>query len=597
MITLTTLPSMTKTSFHLRQTGLPKPHTKFSWDTLRKDGIAGTVTGLMAIPLTIGICLMSEYPIQTGLYTVVFACLVGFLVSLFKKGNYTGTPGIAAGLAPVLALGIHEFGASNMPFLIFMTSFFQFLVWRGGWEKYILKAVPAYLVEGLLAGVGVKIFLKFLPYTYTTLQPELHTQGVWLTQERLYLIGVSAFCAWLFFYLFNKFKKTSPGIPYIVTILASVFIAQYVQVPMLHIEHLPLMLKLPIPHIDAHHPSILLHMLGYAVMLASIDVIEQVMSNVAIEKLDPLKRPTNSNNSLLAIWIANMGSSFFGGMTNLDGLAKSTTNTMAGAVTKVSNVFTAGVLLFFGTQHYLLEHVPEFSLAVLMLFSGWKMIVGILHVAESGKYAFMLSVFCALFVWKHGIFEGLLIALAIHVAITYVIDRHHKTPLLDMIKKFTNKFVEPVMELTLEHTVIETDELTGGKRYRSIRKLPSDQKSLTLFIREWGHAINSHNLLQIVNHYDYDALLWGTFAIHLGSGHIPIKTYFEHLLELEALQVTFQAYETRSYGDIFIQSGTYEFSHLKKGVRQAIPARYSFVCKKYKNSWCILEHHSSEFPA
>ena len=50
--------------------------------------------------------------------------------------------------------------------------------------------------------------------------------------------------------------------------------------------------------------------------------------------MDPLNRKANSNNSLLAIWIANMGATFFGGMTNLDGLAKSTTNTVAGAVTK-----------------------------------------------------------------------------------------------------------------------------------------------------------------------------------------------------------------------------------------------------------------------
>ena len=33
-------------------------------------------------------------------------------------------------------------------------------------------------------------------------------------------------------------------------------------------------------------------------MLAVIDVIEQVMSNAAIEKIDPLNRKCNSNNSL-----------------------------------------------------------------------------------------------------------------------------------------------------------------------------------------------------------------------------------------------------------------------------------------------------------
>ena len=71
------------------------------------------------------------------------------------------------------------------------------------------------------------------------------------------------------------------------------------------------------------------------------------MSNAAIEKIDPLGRKCDSNNSLLAIWVANLGSSFFGGMTNLDGLAKSTTNRLAGAYTKFSLLFIALVVGFF----------------------------------------------------------------------------------------------------------------------------------------------------------------------------------------------------------------------------------------------------------
>ena len=91
---------------------------------------------------------------------------------------------------------------------------------------------------------------------------------------------------------------------------------------------------LPLPHFDSALTWV--YVLGFAAMLAVVDVIEQVMSNAAIEKIDPLGRKCNTNNSLLAIWIANMGSSFFGGMTNLDGLAKSTTNKLAGAMTKFS---------------------------------------------------------------------------------------------------------------------------------------------------------------------------------------------------------------------------------------------------------------------
>jgi|GEM_PF-3481079 MFS superfamily sulfate permease-like transporter len=62
----------------------------FTLENIRKDALAGTITGMVAVPLTIGICLMSEYPIQTGLITVIFACVVGFVGFLFYPGNYVG---------------------------------------------------------------------------------------------------------------------------------------------------------------------------------------------------------------------------------------------------------------------------------------------------------------------------------------------------------------------------------------------------------------------------------------------------------------------------------------------------------------------------
>ncbi|MFM7566244.1 MAG: SulP family inorganic anion transporter [Flavobacteriales bacterium] len=562
--------------------------------TLKGDATAGMITGLMAIPLSVGICLMSEYPIKIGLYTVVLACLVGFISSLFRPGNFTGVPGIAAGLAPVLALGIHSFGIQNMPFVIFITSIFQMLVWRFKLEKFILKIVPSFLVEGLLAGVGIKIILKFIPYTYEALNPLQHPHGI--SNEMVQVISLSVLSFIVFLYLFKRYNKTNPSIPYVLTIVLGIIMAQNIHVPMLHIAESPLSLRLPLPNFDVHHPIILIKMIGFALMLGTIDVIEQVMSNVAIEKLDPLKRPTNSNNSLLAIWIANLLGTFFGGMTNLDGLAKSTTNTLAGATTKVSNLFTGMVILFFIIYSDLLEYLPEFALAVLMIFSGWKMLIGILHVASQGKYAFMLSLVCAILVWKLGIFEGLLIALGIHGLIVYVIYKHQETPTAKIIRAFFQLFSDEKLSMELANIQVETDDLTGGKRYRTIRKLPSDQKSLTLFLREWGQSLETNSIFQVVSHYDYDALLWGTFAKELSTTKNNVEQYFEHLLKNKNLKVTFGPYETRQYGDIFIQSGSYEFSFDRKETKILVPARYSFVCKKDRNSWKIVEHHSSQFP-
>jgi MFS superfamily sulfate permease-like transporter len=161
---------------------------------------------------------------------------------------------------------------------------------------------------------------------------------------------------------------------------------------------------------------------GFAAMLAVIDVIEQVMSNAAIQKIDPLKRKCNSNNSLLATWIANIGASFFGGMTNLDGLAKSTTNQLAGAYTKFSVLIIGGVVTFFVINPQYLELLPKFAVAIIMMFTGWKMIAGLMHVTHHGPYALVLAFLTAVLVYKVGIFEGLLVAMAVHGAVHYLVD-------------------------------------------------------------------------------------------------------------------------------------------------------------------------------
>ena len=113
-----------------------------------RDIAAGLIAGSMAIPLTVGIAMMSEYPIKVGLATVAFACLIGWINAWFKPGNYIGCPGIAAGLAPVLAVGVSSFGLGNMAFAVFLTATFQAVIWKFNWQRYILIAVPVYLVEG-----------------------------------------------------------------------------------------------------------------------------------------------------------------------------------------------------------------------------------------------------------------------------------------------------------------------------------------------------------------------------------------------------------------------------------------------------------------
>ncbi|SEM91003.1 SulP family inorganic anion transporter [Nitrosomonas marina] len=399
-----------------------------------RDTAAGLITGAMAIPLSIGIAIMSDYPIKVGLATVAFACLVGWINAWFKPGNFIGAPGIAAGLAPVLALGVATFGWENMAFCIFLTAFMQAIIWKFNWQRYLLIAVPVYLVEGLLAGVGLKILLKFSEFTYEI--PEEAVAAEFWNGARIQMVMISAVGLGLFLYLFSKFKDTQPAIPYFVLIIGGVLLAQFVNVPMIFVEDIDLHIKLPLPESDVTI-TLLIMMFLFCAMLAIVDVIEQVMSNAAIEKIDPLNRKTNSNNSLLAIWIANMGSSFFHGMTNLDGLAKSTTNKLAGAMTKFSVLVIGFVVCFFTFNTQYLDFLPKFALAAIMMFTGYKMVAGLAHVTHYGPYALMLSFITAGLVYLVGIFEGLLIAMAVHGGVHFMVyTKHDKMPGRAVVKRY-----------------------------------------------------------------------------------------------------------------------------------------------------------------
>ena len=194
-----------------------------------RDIQAGVITATMAIPLSIGIAMMSDYPIQVGLATVAFASFIAFIFALFRPGNYVGAPGIAAGLAPILAMGVATFGMENMAFVIFMTASFQAVIWKCNWQRYLLIAVPSYLVEGLLAGIGLKIAFKFLPFLWMLPAGISVGEDFW-SDARIQTIALSVVGTILFLVLFKKFKDTKPALPYFTLIVYGIVASLFVNV-------------------------------------------------------------------------------------------------------------------------------------------------------------------------------------------------------------------------------------------------------------------------------------------------------------------------------------------------------------------------------
>lgn len=540
---------------------------------LRRDALAGTVTGIMAVPLTAGICLMSDYPIMTGLYTAIFAGIISFITYLYKPGNYTGMPGVAAGLAPVLALGVHTFGMENMPFVILLTATFQMIVWKFRLERFILRIVPHYLVEGLLAGVGLKIALKFIPFLYDI----EHETDVWLNLEREIVIGLSVVSFIAFVWLYRSYKSKMPAMPYVVITLAAVIISFFFPLPKIALDNVPFRLVLPLPHFagmaSGEVAVIVLKMVGFAMMLGIIDVIEQVMSNVAIEKMDPYKRKADSNNSLFAIWIANMGATFFGGMTNLDGLAKSTTNTVAGAVTKLSNLFTSLVLLVFVLFPVLLSYLPEYALGIIMVYSGWKMIANIAHVRAEGRYALIMAGVCGLLVWKLGIFEGLLLLLAAHGVIQLIFMKRMGKSNADVWQQLKRTFTEDshLNEIDQEDIISE----------------PS-----VPVLSKFQMAVNSHNIDLLMKLYADDAILVPSFSNNMRRGKDKIRAFYQKFFEQDKIHVTIYQVNTQKVDGLKVDNGLYELEWNDQGFTSSKHIRFCLVIKDGK----IITDHSSLQP-
>ncbi|MFT4737071.1 MAG: MFS superfamily sulfate permease-like transporter [Cyclobacteriaceae bacterium] len=539
----------------------------------RRDALAGTVSGVMAVPLTVGICLMSDYPIMTGLYTVIFAGIVSFITYLFKPGNYTGMPGVAAGLAPALALGVHTFGMENMPFVIVLTSVFQAIVWKYRLERYILRLVPHYLVEGLLAGVGLKIAVKFIPFLYDI----EHETSNWLNFEREVVLLLSFVSFVSFVLLFKYYKKNMPALPYFVIMVTSFALSFFMPLPRIAIDSVPFVLRLPLPDFgilnDQETLFLLLKMIGYAVMLGTIDVIEQVMSNVAIGKIDPLKRKVDSNNSLLAIWVANLGGTLFGGMTNLDGLAKSTTNTVAGAVTKLSNLFTALVILLVVLFPMVLEHVPEYALGIIMVYSGWKMIANIAHVRTEGRYALIMAGICGLLVFELGIFEGLLLLLFVHAVIQYIFMRRTGQSTEEIVRLFKNSF--------------KADEDTA-----QVERIDILSEPMIPVFDKWKQAINNHDIDALMSLYADEAVMIPAFSTRIRSNKDQIKDLYRDLFEKSDLRVLSSSVGTQKINGLKVDSGQYKMKWDAQGFEKSNDLRFSFVIKEGK----IISHHSSLDP-
>jgi MFS superfamily sulfate permease-like transporter len=140
-----------------------------------------------------------------------------------------------------------------------------------------------------------------------------------------------------------------------------------------------------------------------ALTIALVGSLESLLSIDAATKLDPLKKPTDKDQELIAQGLGNTLSGLIGGLPITAVIVRTTANISGGAKTKWSAIFH-GILLLVSVVFLAswLEQIPLSALAAILLLVGFKLTPVSLYKDMYAKgsmqfYPFILTVGTILF--------------------------------------------------------------------------------------------------------------------------------------------------------------------------------------------------------
>ena len=422
-----------------------------------RDLSASLVVFLVALPLCLGISVASGAPPLSGL----IAGIVGGLVVGATSGSRIGVSGPAAGLAVIVADAITGFGGlagGGLPIFlaaVVLAGLMQVLlgVIHAGAIAYFF---PNAVIKGMLAGIGVIIFVKQIPHALghdrepegdlsfeqvdgETTNSELIASladispgAVLITLVGLGLILLTAR---------PGFKKIPvlgqvPGALLAVLSGVGLYFALLGTGWELSGEHL---VDMPIVRSLQGAADLLLFpdwsafsrtdVWLTAVTIAIVASIETLLCVEATDKLDPRRDVTDTDRELIAQGAGNLVSGLIGGLPVTQVVVRSSANLDAGADTRWSAILH-GVWLLVAVLAIssALNYIPMASLAALLMVVGYKLASPQLFMRQwrKGWSQFLPFVITVLAIYFTTLLKG--VGIGFVVATLFLLWRNFQTP-------------------------------------------------------------------------------------------------------------------------------------------------------------------------
>ena len=417
---------------------------------LKSDFASGLVVFLVALPLCLGIALASGAPLFSG----IISGIVGGIVVGYLSQSHLSVSGPAAGLTAIVLTAITDIGSFNAFLLaVLLAGLIQLalgFIKAGSISNYF----PTNVIEGMLAGIGVIIILKQIPHAFgydpdfdgdeSFLQPDGQNSfseifnifdHVQLGSIVIASISLLILILWNKVDVLQKIKLIPPAlVAVIVSILLNEFFIQSGSNFAITKEHL---VSLPVPTTLKEFKNIIVtpdfteisnsKVWIVAITIAVVASIETLLCIEASDRMDALKRYTNTNVELKAQGIGNIISALLGGLPMTSVVVRTSANNAAGAKSKMSAIIH-GVLLLVSvlTIPLILNKIPLATLAAVLLLVGYKLAnpATIKHFWEKGKYQFIpfIATFGAV------VFTDLLkgVALGMIISIIFVLKGNMK---------------------------------------------------------------------------------------------------------------------------------------------------------------------------
>jgi MFS superfamily sulfate permease-like transporter len=373
---------------------------------LKSDFSSGLVVFLVALPLCLGIALASGAPLFSGIISGVVG---GIVVGLLSK-SHLSVSGPAAGLTAIVLTSITDLGA----FDIFLTA-----VLIAGLMQLVLGFVkaggisnffPTNVIEGMLAGIGVIIFLKQIPKALgsdVSVGSGLKIFSDVIASFSDMKIGVIIITAisLAILLIWNKIPALSsikllPAA--LIAVTFGILINEFLFKGTSYEITSKYLVSLPVPTtLDEFKAIIVLpNFIAFtnptvwivAITITVVASIETLLCIEASDRMDVQKRYTDTNVELKAQGIGNVISALLGGLPMTSVVVRTSANANAGAKSKMSAVIH-GVLLLISvlTIPVLLNKIPFATLAAVLLLIGYKLAKPSIfkHFWSQGKYQFV----------------------------------------------------------------------------------------------------------------------------------------------------------------------------------------------------------------